>query len=337
MKSQRHLSLIAVAVLSGTAVAFQNCSDTSFQRQLQRPQQNLQIDESPAIRIFSVDPSSAVSETVTPVNLLGENFSNSTRVFFGGQECQGVSVLSENQLTCTLDAVAGALGFVDVQASALDREPGLLPQGFEWTMTIAQKCASPNHRTTQTLNIAIPAQNQQCPFGQGDNMGLGGGRVSARVEQTQKINIPENSAICNMQFQFLNQQFRYDDMFLLTFNDVILVSSYADVVSALPPSADGLLSYAWTGGIAGRNWSGDNTPYCLGVSSGMGSCTIPVTEQTQTMSLNINADLITKISERQVNASENQFKMITVGDDNPGVDCMHSGLNFNVNVTYVSK
>lgn len=331
------LFLFATVTL-GAVVTYQNCSDTNFRRtpSTARP---VTITEKKAIQIISVFPTTGTSETPVDVTVFGQNFSQSTEVRFGDQSCQAVMVISDNEILCSL-AATPTVGFVDVSASASDRDPGTLPNGFEWTMTIAQKCASPAHRVSQALTVSFAAQNQQCGFGANGNLTVQQGAVRARYEQTVNLAIPDNTAVCDMQFQFTNQQFRYDDMFIFTFNDVILVSSdHASQTAGLTATSEGFLIYDWMA-IRGRAWganAGSNNPYCLGAGNGMGNCSIPATEQTATMILDIDDTLITKISERQQDVTKNKFMFITTGDDNPAIDCQHSGINFNVNVVYVKK
>ena len=143
--------------------------------------------------------------------------------------------------------------------------------------------------------------------------------------------MPANTAICGVQFSFPSQQFRYDDTFLFTYNDYVLVSSLTSSISSIVPNADGLLKYDWLS-VKGKTIDGGTPPYCLG-----NACTIPATETTGMMTLTVSDDLFGKIAKTQANATDHKFKFITTGDNDTGIDCMHLILNFSVNITYVNK
>lgn len=337
MRPKANISLILIA-LATLVLVFQNCSEVGYRKRVlpakEIPLAPAAVDKS--VLIHSVLPNSALEGESVNLTIYGENFSQTSSVRIGGQVCSQVNVISEREIKCQLLA-SNEPGKVSVEVTSFDRDFARLQDAFEWReLSIAQKCASQKYRTSEVKQIAIAPQTQQCAFGQEDNLGKGGGRVSARVEQVVEVDIPEDTALCDMEFEFSDQQFVYDDSFLFALNDVILVSSYADTVKSLSPTSEGFLIYDWLD-IRGLSWSGQNTPYCLGVSSGEGSCSIPVTQQRQTMSLQIAPSLISAISENRAEGEKNTFKFITTGDDNPGPDCQHSGLNFTVNVTYVQK
>ena len=292
MKLAKCLPYLAFAgAIALIPIIYQNCSGVSFRKnKSESPPPPPVIVQTKVIEVSSVSPPSAVSESAADVIIEGQNFVPEMKLIFGTQECASISVLSETQATCSL-AATPTIGPVDVEATAPGRDRGLLLNGFEWTMTIAQKCASPNHRKNKVSAIAIPAQAQQCAFAMADNLPVQQGIVTARVEQNINIDIPNNTAICEMQFQFLDQQLRYDDTFILALNSVILVSSHhGSSTAGIAPNANGFLLYNWLM-IRGRPWTGgqlaNDSPYCLVVSNNMGRCALPHTDQLQTMSSTI--------------------------------------------------
>ena len=329
MNKRTWFSIIAVFGVGLLAALYQSCSDTNFKRPLQP--QEVKKEDTKAIQIIVVDPPSAETETDVELRVMGQNFTAETKLFFGGQECVNSQFISDGEIQCTLEA-SPAVGMVDVEGTSVDRDPGTLPNGFEWiALTVAQKCASAKYKKTKMQAITIPAQTLQCPFGMGDNDTTAQGTIRARVEQEQKLDLPAKTAICGVQFTFPSQQFRYDDTFLLTYNDIVLVSSSTNSVSSIAPNADNLLKYDWLA-VKGKTIDGNNTPYCLGAA-----CTVPNTETTGTMSLAVSDDLFGKIAKTQANATDHKFKFITTGDNDTGIDCKHLILNFSVNITYVNK
>ena len=78
------------------------------------------------------------------------------------------------------------------------------------------------------------------------------------------VDLPGNSAaICGVNMDFASylddyaQPFLYDDHFILTFADVVLLSSYADIVDSLEEIESGMKIYDWTP-IAGSSMSFNN-------------------------------------------------------------------------------
>jgi hypothetical protein len=179
--------------------------------------------------------------------------------------------------------------------------------------------------------------------------------VKARNEQSFKAELPANSTVCDMNFDFPNQMMEYDDEIFLLMNDYVLMSSqnYSEATTAystgLKVNDLGFQEYKWMGenGLYDLFYGWDVTPkYCLGVDSDdpdIGTkCNIPRTETVGEMKLDIPKDQIVKLGILSRNftnpdlATEFDFGFVTTGDNDAG-DCEHAAYSFNVTVQYIDK
>ncbi len=176
--------------------------------------------------------------------------------------------------------------------------------------------------------------------------------IRAKVRQDFKIDIPAEDTVCDIEFDFPNQQMQYDDEIFLLLNDYVIISSQNYSQSDKHPN--GLYINDW--GLQEFNWLGDNalydlhydwdyTPkYCLGVSSDDPNynekCSIPKTETTGEMKLDIPKEEIIKIgvlsnSQEEETNKELNFSFVTTGDNDNG-DCEHAAYSFEVEVKYIN-
>lgn len=162
---------------------------------------------------------------------------------------------------------------------------------------------------------------------------------TARIEQWGALEIPEGGVICDLGFDFdavdpsLQQDIEYDDNFLLTFNDVVLATSYGPIIEEFELE-DGLPIYEWSR-MQGEDLSFTDIPtWCLGEEEGDSTCTIPPPETTGTIALSFAGELVDRLSLRAVEERSYQFGFITTGD-NDDTDCIHEEFSFTVTAPVV--
>jgi len=206
---------------------------------------------------------------------------------------------------------------------------------------IAEACEE-HEPLSVTLEVLFEAQTEACPWGEGDNLPeMENGVFTARVEQTEALEMPASAVICDMTFDFAGlvpgeiQVMVYDDHFFFTFNGIVLAASYGPSVEAMAADED-LRFYDW-GDVAGVNYHevADFDPYCLGEAGGEADCDIPDTEVEGPISLSYGEDIVNRLSLSAIEDERYDFAFVATGDDNPDTDCMHEAFGFTVEVPYL--
>lgn len=208
----------------------------------------------------------------------------------------------------------------------------------EATITEACELATPE---TTTLVVSFPEREPGCDWGEDGNLEPAQGALTARAEDVQGLDLPADVAICDVGFDFqgvdpeVEQHIRYDDHFLLTFDDVVLASSYEPMVERL--AEDGhLRSYDWEA-LAGYEFEiQDFDTYCLGGDEGLSACTVPPAETEGVITLDFGKRIVNELAEVAHAQGRYDFGFVTVGDNDPDVDCSHTEFSFTVDVDYVA-
>jgi hypothetical protein len=187
----------------------------------------------------------------------------------------------------------------------------------------------------ETLDVPLtfPQETAACAWNSDGNLGQRDLHFQARREQIASFQLPSDSVVCDMGFEFQPQVYYYDDEFLFTFNNKVLASSYD--FSALLPDTNGLLDYAWSR-IVGLPWtSAQPTAYCAGEESGSAQCSFPVTSTNGAIALDYDPLIVQEAFAQSPKSGRHEFRWITTGDDDPAVDCRHSQVDALVRVSYV--
>jgi hypothetical protein len=204
---------------------------------------------------------------------------------------------------------------------------------------VKEACAGTMRETVVPIVFRDPAETAAdplnvCRFDQGDNIGQVNDHFSARVEQNVDFALPSGAKICNMQFEFNEQTITYDDHIFFVFDDSLIMAS--SPFETYLPYADGIFNWNWAA-VSGQPWKfGNETSYsyCLGEKEGLSSCRFPQTQMQGAMKLDFNPALFQAITARNLNRPVHQFKFVTMGDNDPHVDCRHSTFSFNVKVRW---
>ncbi len=240
-------------------------------------------------------------------------------------------------LWCVLAVVGCASGDLDGDGEGKTGQDSFQ---IESTEDIEQICSEGNPINV-TLQVEFPALDPDCPFGEGDNLPETQGVISARVEQLVELELPEGVVVCDLSFDFLGLSggvgtpMEYDDNFWFTFDDVVLAGSYGPMVEQL--ETDGSLPiYDWDRIVGTEFAFGAEVPtFCLGEGEGLATCEIPPPETNGIMSLSFDPDLVRALSLRAVESGRFDFSFITMGDNDPDLDCSHEYFAFTVDIPYV--
>jgi hypothetical protein len=192
-----------------------------------------------------------------------------------------------------------------------------------------------------TLSVSFPAPSSGCAFGEDGNLEAENGYVTARLEQTDALELPEDVVICDVAFDFAGinggqgTPMVYDDHFIFAFNGVVLAASDANLVGLLPDDEGLYHTYDWDP-IVGTTMAYTDVPtYCLGEDAGLASCDIPQPETNGIMSLDFEPDVVNELAFRAIEAGTYEFSFVTMGD-NDGSDCSHEDFEFEVEIPYVA-
>ena len=182
-----------------------------------------------------------------------------------------------------------------------------------------------------TTTIELPALTPNCPFDTGDNLPEEGGQFCARVEQVADFELPTGAQLCAFSLSGSNENFYFDDELMLLMNDVPLISSvnFASQFEVI----DGLPRYDWLR-IRGRSADevGDDAT-CL---EGAVDCLIPGTQSNGELSVSFDVETNVRLANTS-DRGDYQFKVVITGDNDPDLDCSHTGLTLQVNYDYLAE
>lgn len=190
------------------------------------------------------------------------------------------------------------------------------------------------------LTVSFPAPSSGCDFGEDGNDEAADGYVTARLEQTDSLELPDEAVICDVAFDFAGinggegTPMVYDDHFLFMFNGVVLAASDANLVSLLPDDESLYYTYDWDSIVGTEMAYFDISTYCLGEDAGLASCEIPQPETNGIMALDFEADIANELAFRAIEAGAYDFTFVTMGD-NDSTDCYHEDFEFEVEIPYV--
>ena len=202
---------------------------------------------------------------------------------------------------------------------------------------IVQNCENLTQQTHAT-QITFNPPGKTCEWNQNGNLGKFDRYFQARIEQSQNLNLPAGALVCGASFDFVQQDFRYDDQFLFLFNDNLIASGY-NFESLLETGNQGLLKYDWNR-IRVTEWFHGvdgglslEEIYCPQIPGGTAQCDFPGHDQQGTIHLNYSDSFIQSLMAQGV-PQNHSFKLVTLGDDDKH-DCEHTGVSFTVTVKYV--
>jgi hypothetical protein len=180
---------------------------------------------------------------------------------------------------------------------------------------------------TKIVTVSFPFR-QDCAWNQNGNLGRVDRYIQARSEESMDIALPAGSTLCDMEFEFHEQTFEYDDHVILALNNRILMTTAGDALPYLSTDGSGYL-YDWSKLVGKSQDVGGTSIYCNGGNS---NCSLPQTDVPGTILLNIPKSAIQKIMTMS-SQSTHQIKLITTGD-NDDHDCRHEAVSFQVKATY---
>jgi len=183
----------------------------------------------------------------------------------------------------------------------------------------------------QTVKFASPGIT--CQWGENGNLDPVNFLFQARIEQRVLLEIPAGAVPCNLELDFPDQDFLYDDHFALSLNRTILAASY-DFSEILEVEPNGLLNYDWET-IAGTQWETEKeTIYCPIVNGQSNVCSFPRSDEEGKIQIGLGREHVLGAVGNGTPLNGQYFQMTTIGD-NDAMDCEHTGLEFQALIQYV--
>lgn len=175
---------------------------------------------------------------------------------------------------------------------------------------------------------SLPGTQSACAWGLSNNLDPREGFVQARREQIVEAGIPQDAKVCSMKFNFPQQRLEYDDQIILTYRGVVLATSLREYWSVFQ-KADGLPVYDWLQIKGLKSNITGHSPICLGGQT----CIMPATQTMGAIQLSIPNQAFHQIA-TTMTGMPHIFSLITTGDNDFGRDCRHTGVSFEVEVSY---
>jgi hypothetical protein len=219
--------------------------------------------------------------------------------------------------------------------------PATLPGEVPWLDDPVWQCEN-GVPISVVVDILLPANSAGCPWGEGANLSPAQGAFAAYQLTTVSAELPGPAqAICGVNMNSASfdpdyeQPFVYDDHFMLVFNDVVLLSSYGDLMDVLPTERNWYL-FDWNA-IAGASMNFNNSSaFCLGYGDEDDvSCSIPAPDSNGPVAYSIDGGLGNALSSRAVQQQRVEFALATFGDNDPDSDCRNSELRMKLVIDYV--
>lgn len=193
---------------------------------------------------------------------------------------------------------------------------------------VRDTCANAVQKSvTKSFNFAKPSMT--CEWEKNENLERRNEYFQARIEDEKELQLEPGAVICDVRLSFKEQEFLYDDHFLLTFNNSVIASSYN--FSDELESSYGLLQYNWSR-IAGMYWDQDHKEGVFCAPSG--ECSWPDTDTPGEINMSYSSELFKRLMAVDLGRTSHYLKFISIGD-NDDEDCEHSDVAFDLTVKYV--
>jgi hypothetical protein len=130
-------------------------------------------------------------------------------------------------------------------------------------------------------------------------------------------------------------EWRYDDEFYLTIGDKVIVSSQRTTMEEKLSTQNDMYVFDFAKLYDTIYTGSDSEPYCYGVSPESGSCSFPKTQTRGEVKIDILTSAIYRLSAEVLVQGSVDLQLHMIGDNDPKVDCQHSGIELTWDVEYV--
>jgi hypothetical protein len=226
-------------------------------------------------------------------------------------------------------------------AACADDDKRIDLDDLETIEDVAEVCEDEEPETA-TLTVTFEETEVGCGgFGENGNLPENNGYISARTEQVESLDVG-NVLLCGTAYEFQPNPeeaitMYYDDDFFFTFDDIVVASSNREAVEALDTDDNGFPIYDWQR-LQNLPISTDARAWCLGQEQDeeqLEICTIPSTQSEGVVVLQYSDEITHALALRAIEEKRMDYGFITVGDNDPDVDCYHREFSFEVEIYYI--
>lgn len=198
-------------------------------------------------------------------------------------------------------------------------------------------------RLTRSFPLQFPSTvGKRCEYWWHDEPGKAQNNTGGLTSQKPTVapELPAGSVLCSSQLRTAAQDetptWTYDDEFYLTLGDKVIVSSYKRDMERYFDRFEDLYIFNFEK-LINKKYEGGNASdrYCYGVDSQSPDCQFPWTQTTAAVNIQIPAEKFAPVSALVFQEGTADFTLHLTGDNDPRIDCQHSGLDFDWEVEYV--
>ncbi len=193
-------------------------------------------------------------------------------------------------------------------------------------------CTNGSTVQSDTQELIFKKPQASCQWNSSGNIAVKNGHMTARTLQTVEASLPVGAILCGMQLKSQSGTLRYDDAFFLMADEYMILNSWNSFTQYFEKDGS-LIKWSWDR-IVGKGYvNGGDKPFCFGSAK---SCVVPPTETVGSFDVRFGDDDIFALGQKIANDGKIDFTLATTGDDNSGLDCMHTELNMTVTFLYVN-
>lgn len=181
--------------------------------------------------------------------------------------------------------------------------------------------------TSEVIRLDFPEMKGQCKWDIGEQEG---GSMMGYDEQLLKLPVDSSWVLCSMAVSSNKEKLYYDDYIALMFNKRVLLGTRG-IVDMLEKDKFGLPIYDWSR-LQRKRPQGSKT--CL---DGATKCALTGTQQSGSLALEMDTDTNLKLMSHALELGRYDFEIVATGDNNPDIDCAHTGIPLDITIKYYVK
>ncbi|MCA2961341.1 MAG: hypothetical protein IOD12_13905 [Silvanigrellales bacterium] len=238
------------------------------------------------------------------------------------------------------------------KARASDDQSGLLVHRMSDIRGGADVIAACDAGTKQTLTAKLNFPSTRDVIGEVCSNAFPGTDDVIRGirKQVATVALPKNAVVCGGSFDAqsgvgASAPWSFDDEVIFTLNDVLVATSQHEYLwmkaasreePIMPEFGSGFL-FDWntlTSLKLFNTQGNEDSQYCYGVGPAT-RCLLPVTQKPGVLELTLNPEAFSEIAFKALQEGELTSALWVTGDNDPAIDCRHSGIEIEATLEYV--
>ena len=171
--------------------------------------------------------------------------------------------------------------------------------------------------------------------------------IRGHFKQEISIALPDNAIVCSSKLSTSDATlWSYDDEVVLTLNGVVLLASQDAYLWRRPAQRQEPIHAPFGAGFV-FDWeklfkeelpnigSTTDSIYCYGTAPGAAGCEVPLTQKQGRVKLDLATQDVADLSLKAVKEKKLTYGLLVTGDNDPDIDCKHSGIVIEGQLEYV--